>query len=36
MKSRVIFDGRNLYAPADMKARGFTYQSIGKPPILAG
>jgi len=36
MKTRVIFDGRNLYAPADMKARGFTYQSIGKQPILAG
>jgi len=36
MKARVIFDGRNLYAPADMKARGFTYQSIGKQPILAG
>ena len=33
MKSRVIFDGRNLYAPQDMKARGFTYHAIGKPGV---
>lgn len=33
MKSRVIFDGRNLYAPAEMRARGFVYHSIGKSPV---
>jgi UDPglucose 6-dehydrogenase len=33
MKSRVIFDGRNLYAPADMRRRGFVYHSIGKSPV---
>ncbi|NDC62637.1 MAG: UDP-glucose/GDP-mannose dehydrogenase family protein [Planctomycetia bacterium] len=33
MKSRTIFDGRNLYAPADMRARGFVYHSIGKAPV---
>ena len=33
MKSRVIFDGRNLYAPAEMRARGFAYQAIGKAPV---
>jgi hypothetical protein len=33
MKSRVIFDGRNLYAPRDMLSRGFAYHSIGKAPV---
>jgi UDPglucose 6-dehydrogenase len=33
MKSRVIFDGRNLYAPAEMRARGFVYHAIGKQPV---
>jgi UDPglucose 6-dehydrogenase len=36
MKSRTIFDGRNLYVPAEMRARGFTYHSIGKMPVVAG
>jgi hypothetical protein len=26
----VIFDGRNLFAPAQMKQNGFTYYSIGR------
>ncbi|NYT86796.1 UDP-glucose dehydrogenase family protein [Pollutimonas harenae] len=26
----VVFDGRNLFEPARMKARGFTYYSIGR------
>jgi UDPglucose 6-dehydrogenase len=30
MRSPVIFDGRNLFAPAQMKQNGFTYYSIGR------
>ncbi len=30
MKSPVIFDGRNLFEPAQMQADGFTYLSIGR------
>jgi UDPglucose 6-dehydrogenase len=30
MKSRAIFDGRNLYEPAVMKEKGFHYESIGR------
>jgi UDPglucose 6-dehydrogenase len=30
MKSPVIFDGRNLFVPAQMKQHGFTYYSIGR------
>jgi UDPglucose 6-dehydrogenase len=30
MKSPVIFDGRNLYEPAQMRALGFSYFSIGR------
>ncbi len=33
MKAKVIFDGRNLYSPQEMKARGFAYHPIGKPPV---
>jgi UDPglucose 6-dehydrogenase len=31
MRSRTVFDGRNLYAPAEMRLRGFVYHSIGRP-----
>ena len=31
MKSPVIFDGRNIYDPAEMKELGFVYRSIGRP-----
>jgi UDPglucose 6-dehydrogenase len=33
MKSPVIFDGRNLYTPRQMKAAKFTYFSIGRAPV---
>ena len=33
MRSRTIFDGRNLYALAEMRARGFSYASIGRAPV---
>ncbi len=35
MRSPIIFDGRNLYAPARMQAAGFTYYSIGRPTVRA-
>jgi UDPglucose 6-dehydrogenase len=31
MRSAVIFDGRNVYDPARIRAAGFTYYSIGRP-----
>jgi UDPglucose 6-dehydrogenase len=34
MRRPVIFDGRNIYDPARMKRSGFTYYSIGRPPVL--
>jgi UDPglucose 6-dehydrogenase len=34
MKSPVVMDGRNLYNPARMAALGFTYYSIGRPPVV--
>jgi UDPglucose 6-dehydrogenase len=33
MKARVIFDGRNLYDPRELQARGFAYHAIGKPSV---
>jgi UDPglucose 6-dehydrogenase len=30
MRSPVVFDGRNIYAPEQMRALGFTYFSIGR------
>jgi UDPglucose 6-dehydrogenase len=31
LKARVLFDGRNIYEPAQLRARGFTYVGIGRP-----
>ena len=31
MKCPVIVDGRNLFDPADMQTRGFTYHCVGRP-----
>lgn len=33
MKAPVIFDGRNLYSPRQMKAARFVYHSIGRATI---
>lgn len=30
MRSPVVFDGRNIYEPQQMKQDGFTYYSIGR------
>jgi UDPglucose 6-dehydrogenase len=30
LKNKVIFDGRNIYEPSEMKELGFTYYSIGR------
>ena len=33
LKTPVIFDGRNIYDPAEMKDHGITYYSIGRPAV---
>lgn len=30
MRTPVVFDGRNIYEPEEMRAAGFTYESIGR------
>jgi UDPglucose 6-dehydrogenase len=35
LKNALIFDGRNQYEPASMKALGFGYQCIGRAPVSA-
>lgn len=34
MKSKVIFDGRNVFDPEQMKGLGFYYESIGRKTIV--
>jgi UDPglucose 6-dehydrogenase len=36
LKKPVIVDLRNCYSPADMKAAGFEYSSIGRPSTATG
>jgi UDPglucose 6-dehydrogenase len=31
MRGDVVVDLRNIYKPADMAARGFRYDSVGRP-----
>src|SRR5687768_15137820 len=31
MRNPIIFDGRNTYSPAHIRAQGFTYASMGRP-----
>jgi UDPglucose 6-dehydrogenase len=33
MKSKVIFDGRNLYRRGHLGEQGFTYYSVGRAPV---
>lgn len=33
MRGTVLFDGRNIYEPEDMRAQGFTYYSVGRPAV---
>jgi len=34
MRSKVIFDGRNIYDPNEMKELGFSYYSIGRKSVV--
>lgn len=34
MRGDVLVDLRNIYMPDDMRGRGFTYESVGRPPRL--
>ncbi len=36
LNSKVIFDGRNLYAPEELKAHGWTYYAIGRGDSVKG
>jgi UDPglucose 6-dehydrogenase len=31
MRAPAVFDGRNVWSPADLRAAGFTYSGIGRP-----
>jgi UDPglucose 6-dehydrogenase len=34
MKTPIIFDGRNLYEPVEMRQEGFAYYPIGRPAVV--
>jgi len=34
LPSKLIFDGRNIYEPEKMDQLGWTYYSIGRPPVI--
>lgn len=36
LKNKVIFDGRNIYRRSTMESLGFTYYSVGRPPVGSG
>ncbi len=36
MKSPVIIDGRNIWEPQEMRAKGFTYVGVGRNGIVKG
>lgn len=33
LKTPLVFDGRNMYEPADMRDAGFEYHAIGRPAV---
>lgn len=33
LKNKIIFDGRNIFSPEQMKEKGFIYHSIGRQPV---
>ncbi len=33
LRHPVVFDGRNIYEPAQMRSLGFTYYSVGRPTV---
>lgn len=35
MNAPIVFDGRNLFEPRQMREEGFTYYSIGRLPVIA-
>ena len=35
LKAPVVFDGRNIYKPEDMREQDFHYESIGRPVVSA-
>lgn len=35
MKTKTIFDGRNIYEPEEMLEIGFNYYSIGRKPVIS-
>jgi UDPglucose 6-dehydrogenase len=35
LKTKTIFDGRNIYVPSRLREDGWTYYSIGREPVLS-